>query len=196
MDERRVWTAMRCFFVEPDQVSKFVSKFKSEEQLGSTALPEPQTDYKTYAGEIPWSRHFGDDLRDSGGTAIPDDEEAFQEFRDGARQSGIMAEVAVHRVMWEKYRSESNSGYTAYLPALSLCEQLNLCNRKGIGDLFDQAGDRACIYRVLGEKQDNVSGRLTCLRLDLLGKLSQRRGVVQSGCYGVKEASVFEPSHQ
>lgn len=177
-DERLVWTAIRCFFIKPDQVSNFLSKFESLEKYTYSSFPEPQNDYHAYAGEIPWSSNFGSDLRELKGRAIPDEQEVLAGFKDGAWQPGLLAEVSVHKVTWDDYHSNSNRINTVYVPAPSLCEQLKLRNHQGEWDLFDQFGNIASMYRVWGNEQDTATSQLAYLRFDLLENYLEERGLI------------------
>ena len=176
-DERLIRTAIRCFFIEPSQVSNFFSKIKSVEHVGS-CLPRRQVDYHTHAGEIPWSRHFGSDLRDSKGRVGPDSQEVFREFKNEAWQAGIPAEIPIHKLVWEDYISQSNRDNIIHIPSPFLCAQLRLRNHQGEWDLFDQTGRLATLYRILAGEQDTVTGQLAYLRFDLFSSYLKLRGLV------------------
>lgn len=176
-DERLIRTAIRCFFVEPSQISNFLSKIESVEHVGS-CLPRCQVDYHTHAGEISWSRHFGSDLRDSKGGIGPDSQEVFREFKNEAWQAGIQAEIPIHKLVWEDYVSQSNRDNAIHIPSPFLCEQLRLRNHHGEWDLFDQTGRLATLYRVLASERDTVTGRLAYLRFDLFSSYLKLRDLV------------------
>ncbi len=179
-DERITWTILRCCFVDPDQRSGLLSKFQSAEYVGP-AVPEPETDYYTYAGEIPWSKRFGSDLRDANGRAKPNCQEAFTEFKDEVWQPGISVEIPRYKFAWEGYHSQLNQVSDVSLPAPSLCEKLELRNHQDEWDLFDKSGNLATMHRVFGSDQDDqetVVSKLTYLHSDLLKSYLDKSGLV------------------
>ena len=176
-DERLVWTSIRCYFVESRQIPDFFSRFESVENIGSS-LPKTQSGFHAYAGEIPWSHYFDNDLPDSKGGVFPNAQEVFSEFKDGAWQSGMLTEIPVHQYEWEDYPDQSNKVNTVYVLAPSICDNLQLRNRQGEWDLFDSSGNIATLYRVLDTEQNVVDGHLSYLRLDLLRNYLQKRQLV------------------
>ncbi len=177
-DERLVWTSLRCCFVDPDQCSELLSKFESVKYVGQV-VPEPETDYYTYAGEIPWSKRFGSDLRDANDRARPNCQEAFTEFKDETWQPGISVEIPRYKFAWEGYHSQLNQVSDVSLPAPSLCEELELRNHQYEWDLFDKDGNLATMHRVFGsdqDDQDTVVSKLTYLCSDLLKNYLEESG--------------------
>lgn len=58
-DDRAVFTFIKSVFVKPSDVSTIRRKFHSMKYPGNHALPDAASDHHTFAGEIPWSRHYG-----------------------------------------------------------------------------------------------------------------------------------------
>lgn len=175
-DNRRVFTFLRGVFVRVDEVSELLAAFGSRDYPGNSAIPEPQDDHYTYAGEIPWSLRFGTALRDAKGEARPDQRDAFH-YHDGTRwRSGILVEVPVCRFSWEEYHSKLNQVSGIMLPAPALCERFGLTNRQGEWDLYDASGDLATIYRQFQSEHDQFSSYLTYIRCDLLADYLKRSG--------------------
>jgi hypothetical protein len=166
-DFRQVFTFLRGVLVRRKDTAKLLDKFNTTEYPGNSAIPEPSSDYYTYAGEIPWSEHFASHLRTGPGKAKPDEHEAFASFKRG-RWSGIRVEVPVYRFGWESYHSQLNqvSGTTVLAP--SLCERLDLVNHHGEWDLYEKSGRPATIYRELRHPNIHLASHLLYIRADLL----------------------------
>lgn len=162
-DARRVFTFLRGLLVEHEQVEKLLATFNEIKYPGITAIPEPQGDYYTYAGEIPWSPRFGRPLRDQDGRAKRDVRRAFD-----VQMPGIPVEVPVYRFVWESYHSTLNQGSNIMVLAPALCEQLRLSNRQSEWDLYDAEGRVATIYREFEADDDTTRSCLLYLRADLM----------------------------
>ena len=174
-DDRRVFTFLRGVLVHTKDLSKLLSAFKSRDYPGNRAIPEPQEDYYTYAGEIPWSYRFGTNLRDKNGKSRPDRREAFR-YHDRKRwRAGIPVEVPVRRFAWEHYHSTLNQVGGVLVPAPSLAEALDLVNHRGEWDLYDSSGNRATLCREFKEESDRFTSRLAYIRRDLLAAYMRKR---------------------
>ncbi len=175
-DGRRVFTFLRGVLVKQDRVAKLLSQFNLRKYPGNMAIPEPYDDPYTYAGEIPWSPHFGSFLRDPTGKAKRDQRAAFT-FYDGTRRPrGIPVEVPVIGFTWGGNGSPLNqaSGITILAPAL--CEHLRLLNRQGEWDLYDYRGNIATLYREFKTEHDSFPGNLMYLRADLMTDYLKQTG--------------------
>lgn len=167
-DKRQVFTLLRGLLVEHDQVDKLLATFDAVEYPGNMAIPEPQEDYYTYAGEIPWSPRFGKTLREPDGRARRDVRNAFA-LHDGRRWlPGIPVEVPVYRFVWESYHSALNKVSGIKVPAPALCEQLRLSNRQSEWDLYDPEGCVGIMYREFKADEDTFRSYLLYLRADLM----------------------------
>lgn len=111
---------------------------------GHGSVPEPLDDYYTYAGEVPWSRHFGPSLRRTSGLARRHTDWAFRRY--SRNWGGAPVEIPVHRWAWESYHSTMNQVEAAMFVAPSICESLGLVNHRDSLDLFDSRGERATAY--------------------------------------------------
>ncbi|MBV9826800.1 MAG: hypothetical protein JO001_14160 [Alphaproteobacteria bacterium] len=166
--DRRVYTFLRGILANRRSVKKITDAFNDLGYPGNRAIPETRDDYYTYAGEIPWSRHFAADLREPDGRAKPDYQRAFSIY-DGKRWlPGIQIEVPACGFAWESYHSELNQvgGVIVLAPALS--ETLGLSNRLGEWDLYDQSGRLATAYREFKGPNDTFRSKLLYLRADLM----------------------------
>jgi len=178
-DDRMIFTFLRGLLVEHDQIENLLATFKAVEYPGNMEIPEPLEEYYTYAGEIPWSPHFGKTIRESNGRAKRDIREAFVRYDGKQWLSGIPVEVPVYRFAWERYHSALNQVSGIIVPAPALCEQLRLSNRQGEWDLYDLEGRIATIYREFKGYEDTFRSYLFYLRADLMKRyLNSRQTLV------------------
>jgi len=169
-DARRVFTFLRGLLVEANQVDSLLATFDVVEYPGNMAIPEPQEDYYTYAGEIPWSPRFGRTLRAPDGRAKRDIREAFALHDSRRWLPGIPVEVPVYSFAWESYHSALNQVSSIMVPAPALCEQLRLSNQQGEWDLYDPEGRVGTMYREVKADEDTFRSYLLYLRADLMGR--------------------------
>ncbi len=175
-DARQVFSFLRGLLVRHDRVAKILAAFDSVEYPGNDAIPEPQDDHYTYAGEIPWSRRFGSALRSPTGRAKRDYRRAFV-LHDGKRWlPGIPVEVPVYGFGWESYHSALNQVSGITVPGPALCERLRLSNRQGEWDLYDRTGRAATMYREFKADGDTFRSSFLYLRADLIADYLARTG--------------------
>lgn len=169
-DDRQVFTFLRGVLVNPEDTDRFISEFGTIEYPGNSAIPEPGTDYYTYAGEVPWSRYFGYDLREPDGKARRDVRAALS-VHDGTRWlEGVPVEIPVRHFGWESYHSELNQAGGVNFLAPALCESLNLTSRGGEWDLYDSTGRQATIYRRFKVEGETHKSNLLFVRADLMAE--------------------------
>jgi len=175
-DARRIFSFLRGLLVRQDRVAKILTVFNTIEYPGNNAIPEPQKDHYTYAGEIPWSPRFGSALRSPTGRARRDQREAFV-LHDGKRWlPGIAVEVPAYEFSWESHHSTLNQVSGITVPAPALCERLRLSHRGGEWDLYDRTGRIATIYREFKADTDTFGSSLLYLRADLMAEYLARTG--------------------
>ena len=167
-DMRQVFTFLRGLLVKDERVANVLGFFDKITYPGNDAIPAPQEDYYTFAGEIPWSPRFGGPLRNPKGRAKRDGRRAFV-LHDGKRwTAGIPIEVPVYGYAWESHHSALNQVGGITIPAPALCERLRLSNRQGEWDFYDRAGRVATIYREFKADGDAFGSNLLYLRADLM----------------------------
>lgn len=175
-DARRIFSFLRGLLVKHNRVAKILDAFKTIKYPGNDALPELREDHYTYAGEIPWSPHFGSPLRGPNGKAKRDHRRAFV-LHDGKRWlPGIPIEAPAYRFSWESYHSTLNQVSGITVPAPALCEQLRLSNRRGEWDLYDRTGHLATVYREFKADTDTFRSSFLYLRADLMTDYLARTG--------------------
>jgi hypothetical protein len=81
-DSREAFSFVRALFVRPSEVPRFQSSFLDIEYPGNEAIPDPGSDYYTFAGEIPWSRRYAHWLRPKRGDVRPQIVEAFETSKE------------------------------------------------------------------------------------------------------------------
>lgn len=58
-DPRKAFTFIRGLLVSRADIPELIKRLDVTDYPGNRAVPEPEEDYYTYAGEIPWSRNYG-----------------------------------------------------------------------------------------------------------------------------------------
>jgi hypothetical protein len=172
-DGRRIFTFVNGLLISPARLTTLAAAFDHVEFPGNSAIPDPQSHYYLYAGEIPWSRHYKNVSRLTA-KAPRDLGRAFGYF-DGRRwQPGIPVEVPFRRFSWESYHSALNqvSGIDVLAPAL--CDNLKLTARQCEWDLFDGVGRRATLYREFKAEGDTFGSNWLYIRADLLTRYLTR----------------------
>lgn len=110
-------------------------------------LPEPGTDFYTFLGEVPWSEHFGSDIRRADGAPRRLFDRAL-DYHDGSRwRPGHRAEVPSRVWGWESYHSALNDIGSVMFPSPGLAAFHGLRSVGGSADLIDRAGRMATIFR-------------------------------------------------
>ena len=176
-DERSVFSFIRGILVSEDDVHELCRQFKAIDYPGNDAIPDGAADHYTYDGEIPWSRRFGNWLRDWRGQTRPDERRILDSWN--APQEGVDGELPVYRCVWESYHSEFNPGRSIVVPAPALCSSLGLARGTGDGDLLSRSGSLASLYRECDDAHGAVEGHTAYLRADLLAAyLESRRRVL------------------
>ncbi len=146
---RRVFSFLRGLLIPSERIQALRQILGQTEYPGNHAIPRPYEDHYTFAGEIPWSEHFGYALRTRRGRPRRNVQSAFRRAGRGQRRRGIPIETPVHEFGWESYHSSMNQSGGVEVPAPALCESLRLTNRPRSLDLYDANGRQATLYRRL-----------------------------------------------
>jgi hypothetical protein len=195
--DREVFTFMRSLLVDDRNAKRLADLVETETYLGNDKIPNPASDYYTYLGEIPWSRHFGADVRRTRGTARRHVDRAFLHHKDG-EWSGVPVEIPVRHWAWESHHSQLTQLGSISFPSPSVCESLGLLNYNGSLDLRDGSGCRASVYREWSSgRREPFNSWLLYLREDLLQeyteKTKQRLVWIPWGERGLKSDAFEQP---
>lgn len=163
---RVVFTFLRGLLIPESRLQGLRETLERTEYPGNYAIPRPQEDHYTFAGEIPWSVKFGSGLRTQQGKALRNVQPAFERWRQGERGTGLPVEIPVHDFAWESYHSVMNEAGGFETAAPALCEKLHLANRSQRIDLFDATGRHATVYRKI--RDGGGRGNLLYIRRSLL----------------------------
>ncbi len=166
--DRKTFTFIRGLFMRQRDIDRVGPAVATSDYLGSRRVPEPGDDYYTFAGEIPWSPLYADDYRRKSGRARRNVSRMLPRFSGGRCIASGRAEVPVHRWAWENHHSSLNQVSGVTFPAVALCEQLGLVNRKASFDLWDRDGHQASVYREFDVADRYGESNLLYLRQDLL----------------------------
>lgn len=158
-DYREIFTFMRGFFVENENISTIREFVCNKDYLGNNALPSiPENHYK-YAGEMVLANPFLE-LNGNVSSRINFDE---------WDASSFLIEVPVQSYYWESYHSSLNQAGGIDFPNPELCQSLGLKYHNGDPDLYDFNGV-ASIFRTLKSTDESLKGHLCYLRKDLFQK--------------------------
>lgn len=164
---RAIFSFLRGFLVSNTVVEEVLENFRKLDYSDALSLPNPMEGYYVFSGEIPWSRHCIPELRATSGEALADERPAFDFFKLGEWQEGVLVENPSAVFCWEAYHSTLNQAGNVMFPAPALCEQLQLNIRVGEWDFYDLTDGISGIYRETGHSE-NDQCKLLYLRADLM----------------------------
>ncbi len=78
-DKREIFSFLRGLFIEEKNIEDFKKKFFTRPYPGNSSIADPQEDFYTFAGEIPWSKQHAPYLRYKNGQAKRHLEDVFGE---------------------------------------------------------------------------------------------------------------------
>jgi hypothetical protein len=171
--QREVFTFLRGVMIREGTPFRALTDFiDNTEYLGNHRIPEEGADYYLFAGELPWSRMFGNQ---EGRRSRRQMDHAFYGFRDGSWDA-IPVEVPIRRWAWETHHSLINQTSGIDVPSPSICDSSNLRSHHAGFDLFDAEGKPASLYREW--PADDADGftrsHVVYLRQDLLTSYLER----------------------
>ena len=173
-DDRLIFTFLRCLLGGPSELQQILTEYYRLPYPGNRAIPDPITDTKTFAGEIPWSTRFANTLRDKTGAAERQIVSAFETYGPDPWE-GVPVELPVVDFVWEgSLYSSVNQVRSAMVPSPALCERLGLMSHPQRFDLYDS--ERAIASICLIRKQGKTSYRLLYMRKDLLSRYATETG--------------------
>jgi hypothetical protein len=138
-------------------------------------LPEPGTDYYTFAGEVPWSVLFGSDIRRADGQPRVMNDRAFDDYVGGRWRSGIRVEAASRAWAWEGYHSPLNKVDNFKFPSPAFATFHSLRGVSGSADLIDSAGNLATMFR--RSEGPGFGSSFLYIRRDLVDAYSSSRSL-------------------
>jgi len=166
--ERRVFCSIAAVLVRPSDVGGLVDGFAAGVRLALGRLPEPPTDYYTYAGEIPWSREFGRSAR-------ADEPEPYRVVLEFEGDRLIEVELLSHTFAWEDYHSPLNAAGTVPVPSQAFSASSDL---RGVPQSFDQTTPDEMRAALSFRGPDEFHGKTLYLRKDLVRRYAGRRKLV------------------
>ena len=173
-DDRLIFTFLRCLLANPSELRQIFTEYDRRPYPGNMAIPDPITDTKTFAGEIPWSIRFAYPLRDESGAAERQIVRAFETYGPDPKE-GVPVELPVANFVWEgSLDSSVNQVRRAMVPSPALCERLGLISRPQQFDLYDSEGSIASIC--LMREQGKTSTQLLYVREDLSNRYASATG--------------------
>jgi len=162
--KRNIFIYTRGLLVPKENKDQLVRSFELLEYPGNGRLPESESDYYTFAGEIPWCETYPYCQYEKHIEIPTGKKEIVRE-----KILNFEAEVPVRNFSWESGRSIVNPGPHAYVPSKELCEHLNLQSRPQTFDMYDSKGRIGSIMRRYGDVW-HTGHKLIYLRQDLLDR--------------------------
>lgn len=158
-----VYTFFRGFFINKDDEKEIRKLSKNIDYLDNDRLPELNSFYYIYSGEIPWIDDFE-----------KEDEFLFlNDFEENVNKKTTYKKfkvlTPVNRDCWEDYHSPVNDGLSAYVLSKELADYFDLVSQPQTFDLFDRNNQKAFISLENTNKTENseVYQNFAFLRKDL-----------------------------
>lgn len=162
-DFQSVYTFFRGFFINKDDENEIRKLSENIDYLDNDQLPELNSFYYMYSGEIPWS----DDFEKEDEKLFLKDYEENNDEECSYKEFWIL--TPVNRDCWEDYHSSVNDGLSTYVLSKELSDYFDLVNQPQTFDLFDKNNQKAFISLENTNKTENfeVQQNFAFLRKDL-----------------------------
>ena len=162
-DFQSVYTFFRGFFINKDDENEIRKLSENIDYLDNDRLPELNSFYYMYSGEIPWS----DDFEKEDEKLFLKDYEENNDEECSYKEFWIL--TPVNRDCWEDYHSSVNDGLSTYVLSKELSDYFDLVNQPQTFDLFDKNNQKAFISLENTNKTENfeVQQNFAFLRKDL-----------------------------
>lgn len=162
-DFQSVYTFFRGFFINKDDENEIRKLSENIDYLDNDRLPELNSFYYMYSGEIPWS----DDFEKEDEKLFLKDYEENNDEECSYKEFWIL--TPVNRDCWEDYHNSVNDGLSTYVLSKELSDYFDLVNQPQTFDLFDKNNQKAFISLENTNKTENfeVQQNFAFLRKDL-----------------------------
>jgi len=153
--------------VAKKHLGTLLTALKTREYPGNHWLPEPPTDYYSFAGEFPW--HPGVGKYEGGEVA------SYTHEVEVDAGEAVPIESLAHEYGWETYHSELNQAGGAPVPSIAFSRAFDL---RPVPNGFDQLEPDGSLAAVSLRAPEGISGRVLYVREDLLKKYAAGRQLV------------------
>lgn len=162
-DSQSVYSFFRGFFINKDDEKEIRKLSGNIDYLDNDRLPEPNSFYYIFSGEIPWS----DDFEKEDEFLFLNDFEENVSKKTTYKKFKVL--TPVNRDCWEDYHSPVNDGLSTYVLSKELADYFDLVNQPQTFDLFDKNNQKAFISLENTNKIENfeVYQNFAFLRKDL-----------------------------
>ena len=162
-DSQSVYTFFRGFFINKDDENEIRKLSENIDYLDNDRLPELNSFYYMYSGEIPWS----DDFEKEDEMLFLKDYDENNDAESSYKEFEIL--TPVNRDCWEDYHSPVNDGLFTYVLCKELSDYFDLVNQPQTFDLFDKNNQKAFISLENTNKTEHfeVQQNFAFLRKDL-----------------------------
>ncbi|MEM7201824.1 MAG: hypothetical protein AAF628_16275 [Planctomycetota bacterium] len=165
---RRVFGLLTCLLV-PARRARRLAELLGREQPGNRWLPEPPSDYYTFAGEIPWHPDFATSPDEDGDASL------YRGAVEPERGAPIPVEILAHRYAWEGYHSEMNDAGGVLVPSRPFSESFDL---RSAARPFDQLLPDGTMAALSFAAPEGFEGHVLYLREDLVRRYARRQRLI------------------
>jgi len=109
--DKTIFTFFQSLFITPADVERAISILSALEYPGNRAVPHPESEYYTYAGEIPWRNTWRSQMYPAS---------------IGTEADSVSVSIPVREYAWESYHSTENQGGGTEFLSKEMAEHLNL----------------------------------------------------------------------
>jgi hypothetical protein len=155
---RRVFGQVRTLLVAPGNVVRLVNALNAKVHPGGWWLPEAPSDSQIFAGEIPWSRRFGQ--------MEGDPESPYRGTVEIAGARNVQVEILAHIV---------NRAGGAFVPSRPFSESFDL---RSAPELFDQTTPDGTLAAISCNAPVGFGGHLLYMREDLVRRYVKGRQLI------------------
>lgn len=170
MSGRQVWGLLHALLVDQKDGERLVSALMNRDDPGRWWIPEPPSDYYTFAGEIPWSPVFALNEDGDGST-----EALYRRLVEIDDETSGEIEILAHHFSWESYHSHLNAAGGALVPSKLFSEAFDL---RRIPRGFDQVTPEGRMAAISAGAPEGMTGNLLYIREDLLHQYAAGRCLV------------------
>jgi hypothetical protein len=159
---RRVFGILTALLLATEDSDRLVEALKTWGRSSRWQLPDEPSNYRIFAGEIPWSPEFAGEGTEYSKRVRVDD------------GSPIEVEILAHRYTWDE-RSGVNEVLRALVPSRTFSTAFDL---RGVQHSFDQALPDGTIAAISLSAPAGFHGELSYLREDLVHRYASGRQLV------------------
>lgn len=166
---KRAFADVIAVLVHPEQSDLLMELVRDRNNTNLWRLFELPTDWQTFAGEIPWSSHFGQNGDFDPVVSL------YHLTLCGNDQNGIDVEILAHRYFWEGHRSPIMANGDAPVPSKAFSDAFAL---RALPGCFEQVMNDGVVVSKTLDAPIGFDGRLLYLHESLVQKYANGRELI------------------